>query len=1454
MADPRPALRSSKHARIMENFKNSVFNVANSYSIKPFSPSQIAFIEQQLLLAFPAFQTPTHPTYTAMIETAVKELDEEYGSNEESISKYIKENYDGLPWARSVYLSHHLSRMCENGEIVCTSDNRYTTPALIEECNWRGEPLKQRLGRRIIECAVEEGNLGGQKVAEASGDVIGFKEEDIMVLRRSRVKRRRRSCVVEEDDESEGGGIVGEEHNISSCSRNMVVDKCNEVGVLEDEDDIAWRSRSRRRSSLVVEEDDEVWGAAVVDGGQEIISSSNNLVVRRRNEMVLKDVIDLTGEARETSEEWGGIETVGEDHDLVNVPVEQLVVGGLKSELLPTECQFEVKCQALLLDDDECERKSETKLLVPSSVGVLQAKHESEVITETMSMDEDKSAAELVLEPVECVEKSSVKDLVLKESELLIRIDVDEVAVKKSALKESELMIVPFEGNTPLAAVSAGTNPTSLRIDPVIVCGLPVEQEQPQRKRSVYHTKKRLKACQKKMKVYSKSVPSLPALTVDRNLLDHSQLQELSSQRGFETKPCSTLLESPNFKGLPAGQSQQACSSSLIDGFKDQLDRQKSPDPWYHHSSWEELISVDDEENLPLQQVLEKCGKRRRHVAQMLTQNKPLMTEASSISNSNSHVNLPKRKEKQLQKKLKPQDQNCSNFEADTVAATESMTPPSPHMVEWRNRQSCVDHVPQIGVMDPVEEISDMLPHHQHLGQGKDQGSSLQFKLAAETFPSNDGHIWKDNQQTGGDHTLLCEPENSAKVNTVELPLTQHLNGQKDELYIGEMVTTAVIEDKVSTLDQNYQQLIDQQEPTEETTTSFFLQRQCLWEQEVPSKPAFNLVVEETLSKLCQINKISNRELATDQQNVCPEVEPSEFIATEHVVSDILQCEQEKEKHQKQVEPSLQNPKHQIEHQEVKSQIDVRLQPLEATMCTLEEENVPTRPQKQVEESKEDAVPSLDEQLQLQKGLLKPATHWNQKQQNKQKTGRGRPRKEESATKVKADSLTLQLQVKKRGRPRKQKEETEGSAIVIMNVHLQQEGLSELEIDQNPQLQTMQSNNDGPERPLKQVEASKEDDLGSSNLHFQQQDESSEFAFSSNTLHKVILLETDGQKQPWIETNGVKEDAVVSSNLHLHLQEGSCEPSTGHYSHQHTKDMKEENLERPWKQLEAATEDAVASLNLHAHRQEGSSEPESGQNSQQQFKQPEKDCLGRSPKQIEAAKEDTAASSILHLQKLAGFSDPATLSISQQHISEKLQSKVHRTSETGQTTPPSDDETCQQLKKHKLHIGGQRPKTRAMTASSDNQPDQQQKELLCHEQEGSQGEFEGGQRPKTRAMTTSSNNQPDQQQIVQRRHEHERTCGKFEGVQGPKTRAVTTSDNQSDQHQNEWHCHKHEVNLGKLEVQRPKTRAMTTSSDNQPDQQLNESNCQKAAKISVVPLASIDQLRSRIKRQSLDST
>ncbi|XP_021738342.1 uncharacterized protein LOC110704834 [Chenopodium quinoa] len=1452
MADPRPALRSSKHALIMENLRNSVFNVANSYSIKPFSPSQIAFIEQQLLLAFPVFRTPTHPTYTAMIETAVKELDEEYGSNEDSISKFIKENYDGLPWAHSVYLSHHLSRMCENGEIVCTSDNRYTTPALIEERNLRGEQLKQRLGRRIKECAIE-GNLGGQKVVEVSGDVVGFQEEDIMVLGRSRVKRRRRSCVVfEEDDEARGGGIVGEEHNISSCSQNLEVDKCNEAGGLEDEDDIAWRTRvSRRLSSVVVEEDDEVWGAAVVGGGQDIINNSNNFVVGRHNEeMVLKDVVDLTWEASETSEEWGGIETVDEDHD-------QLVVGGLKSELLPTECQFEVKCQALPLDDDECERNAETKLLVPSSVGVLQAKHESEVTTETMSMDEDKSAAELVLEPVECVEKSSVKDLVLKESELLIRVDVDEVAVKKSALKESELMIVPFEGNTPLAAVSAGINPTSVRIDPVIVCCLPVEQEQPQRKRSVYHTKKRLKACQKKMKVSSKSVPSLPALTVDRNLVDRSQLQELSSQRGFETKPCSTLLESPNFKGLPAGQSQQACTSSLIDGFKDQLDRQKSLDPWHHRISWEELISADDEENLPLQQVLEKCGKRRRHVAQMLTQNTPLMTEASSKSNSNPHVNLPKRKEKQpqqqrLQKKLKPQDQKCSSFEADTVAATESMTSPSLHMVEWRNRPSCVDHVSQIGVLDIVEEISDMLPHHQHLVQGKDQGSSLQFELTAETFPLNDGHIWKDNQQTRGDHTLLCEPENSAKVNTVELSPTQHLNGQKDELYIGDMVTTAVIEDIVSTLDQNYQQLIDQQEPTEETTTSFLLQRQCLWEQEVPSKPASNLIVEETPSKLCQVNKISNRELATDQQNVCPEVEPSEFIATEHVVSDILQSVQEKEKHRKQVEPSLQNPKHQIEHQEVKSQIDGRLQPREATMCTLEEENVPTRPQKQVEESK-DVVPSLDGQLQLQKGLSKPATQWNQKQQNKQKRGRGRPRKEESATKVKADLLTLQPQVKKRGRPRKQKEETEGSAVVSMNVHLQQERLSELEIDQNPQLQTMQPNNDGPERPLKLVEASKEDDLGSSNLHFQPQDESSEFALISNTLHKVILLETDGQKQPCIQTDGVKEDAVVSSNLHLHLQEGSCEPSAGHYSQQHTKEMKEENLERPWKQLEAANEHAVASLNLHAHRQEGSSEPESGQNSQPQFKQPEKDCQGRSPKQIEAAKEDTAASSILHPQKLAGFSEPATLSISQQHISEKLQSEVHRTSETGQTTPPSDDETCQQLKKHKLHIGGQRPKTRAMTASSDNQPDQQQKELLCHEQEGSQGEFEG-QCPKTGAMTTSSNNQPDQQQIVQRRHDHDRSCGKFEGVQGPKTRAMTTSDNQSDQQQNEWHYHKHEGNLGKFEVQRPKTRAKTTSSDNQPDQQLNERNCQKAAKIAVVPLASIDQLRSRIKRQSLDST
>ncbi|XP_010034691.3 involucrin [Eucalyptus grandis] len=85
-------------------------------------------IEERLSKLFPTFQTPNHPTYALMIRRAIQELNEEGGSSEESISKFIKAEYQDLPWGHTSLLSHHLMKLSECGEIISAPVNCYTLP------------------------------------------------------------------------------------------------------------------------------------------------------------------------------------------------------------------------------------------------------------------------------------------------------------------------------------------------------------------------------------------------------------------------------------------------------------------------------------------------------------------------------------------------------------------------------------------------------------------------------------------------------------------------------------------------------------------------------------------------------------------------------------------------------------------------------------------------------------------------------------------------------------------------------------------------------------------------------------------------------------------------------------------------------------------------------------------------------------------------------------------------------------------------------------------------------------------------------------------------------------------------------------------------------------------------------------------------------------------------------
>ena len=60
-----------------------------------------------------------------MIQQAILKLNEECGSSEEAISRFLEKEYEGLPWGHASFLNHHLKKLCRNGEIVCTNNERY---------------------------------------------------------------------------------------------------------------------------------------------------------------------------------------------------------------------------------------------------------------------------------------------------------------------------------------------------------------------------------------------------------------------------------------------------------------------------------------------------------------------------------------------------------------------------------------------------------------------------------------------------------------------------------------------------------------------------------------------------------------------------------------------------------------------------------------------------------------------------------------------------------------------------------------------------------------------------------------------------------------------------------------------------------------------------------------------------------------------------------------------------------------------------------------------------------------------------------------------------------------------------------------------------------------------------------------------------------------------------------
>ncbi|XP_022725746.1 uncharacterized protein LOC111282083 [Durio zibethinus] len=133
----------SNEVEIRSRLKDAILSkLAASNPSMPINPD---LVHLRLLQFFPTFHTPIHPPYSSMIQQAILKLNEECGSSEEAISRFLENEYEGLPWGHASFLSHHLKKLCRNGEIVCVDNERYMLH--VDDVDLGGE--KEEMSHRL---------------------------------------------------------------------------------------------------------------------------------------------------------------------------------------------------------------------------------------------------------------------------------------------------------------------------------------------------------------------------------------------------------------------------------------------------------------------------------------------------------------------------------------------------------------------------------------------------------------------------------------------------------------------------------------------------------------------------------------------------------------------------------------------------------------------------------------------------------------------------------------------------------------------------------------------------------------------------------------------------------------------------------------------------------------------------------------------------------------------------------------------------------------------------------------------------------------------------------------------------------------------------------------------------------------------------------------------------------
>ncbi|XP_024020536.1 trichohyalin isoform X2 [Morus notabilis] len=164
-----------------------------------------------------------------MIQRAIEELKEGGGLSERAISEFIVREYENLPLGHEDILRHHLGKLCQRGQLVCTVDRRYILWVDGGAAKKKGAVLvgwrsrKKRRGRRkevSKSCGGEENQsmereIGGK--TEAQGMRInGIDEERKGEEEREEVLGMLDQRIEEEVSRPSGvedrGGEIGEEN------------------------------------------------------------------------------------------------------------------------------------------------------------------------------------------------------------------------------------------------------------------------------------------------------------------------------------------------------------------------------------------------------------------------------------------------------------------------------------------------------------------------------------------------------------------------------------------------------------------------------------------------------------------------------------------------------------------------------------------------------------------------------------------------------------------------------------------------------------------------------------------------------------------------------------------------------------------------------------------------------------------------------------------------------------------------------------------------------------------------------------------------------------------------------------------------------------------------------------------------------------------------------------------